>query len=82
MDRSYLFAPGHNAKLLEPGRRHSTRVPGRNDVAEVLQRSPLAGGHEDHAGLPGRNVQAGASINRDQVAAFIYRYNLSFPKGM
>jgi peptidoglycan/xylan/chitin deacetylase (PgdA/CDA1 family) len=33
-------------------------------------------------GFPDGTFKPGASINRDQVAAFIYRYNLSFPKGM
>ncbi|MBP1234740.1 peptidoglycan/xylan/chitin deacetylase (PgdA/CDA1 family) [Arthrobacter sp. PvP102] len=33
-------------------------------------------------GFPDGTFKPGASINRDQVAAFIYRYNLNFPKGM
>ena len=33
-------------------------------------------------GFADGTFKPGASINRDQVAAFIYRYNLSFPKGM
>lgn len=33
-------------------------------------------------GFPDGTFRPGASINRDQVAAFIYRYNLNFPKGM
>ncbi|MBT2595508.1 S-layer homology domain-containing protein [Arthrobacter sp. ISL-72] len=33
-------------------------------------------------GYPDGTFKPGASINRDQVAAFIYRYNLNFPKGM
>jgi peptidoglycan/xylan/chitin deacetylase (PgdA/CDA1 family) len=33
-------------------------------------------------GFADGTFKPGASINRDQVAAFIYRYNLNFPKGM
>lgn len=33
-------------------------------------------------GFADGTFRPGASINRDQVAAFIYRYNLNFPKGM